>query len=132
MQIVRAGAPKLSRSMRKSDLTTKNLSNTAFPTFVYFVRFVVNNSPSFLADSRQQPVSGNPWIPFYSIQATTSYHLSRGNGSLTERGFSNPQEYADKNVRAPLHSELRAPFDFAQGMLRVRQRTDQPRADPSW
>ena len=25
-----------------------------------------------------------------------------------ERGFSNPQEYADKNVRAPLDSELRA------------------------
>jgi hypothetical protein len=28
--------------------------------------------------------------------------------SLTERGFSNPQEYADKNVRAPLDSELPA------------------------
>jgi hypothetical protein len=24
-----------------------------------------------------------------------------------ERGFSNPQEYADKNVRAPFDSELR-------------------------
>jgi hypothetical protein len=34
--------------------------------------------------------------------------ISRGNGSSTERGFSNPREYADKNVRAPLNSELRA------------------------
>jgi hypothetical protein len=27
------------------------------PYFVYFVRFVVNNFPSFLADSRRQPVA---------------------------------------------------------------------------
>ena len=32
---------------------------------------------------------------------------ARANGSSTERGFSNPREFADKNVRAPLDSELR-------------------------
>jgi hypothetical protein len=42
------------------------------------------------------------------LQATTSSHLSRANGFSTERGFSNPREYADKNVRAPLDFELRA------------------------
>ena len=31
---------------------------------------------------------------------------ARANGSSTERGFSNPREFADKNVRAPLDSEL--------------------------
>ena len=52
--------------------------------------------------------------------------VARVNTSSKERGFSNPRQYADKNVRAPLNSELRAPFGFAQDMLRVRQRTDQP------
>ena len=55
------------------------------------------------------------------IQATTTSHLSRGNGCSTERGVSNPQQYADTNqpnnlglirptadVRAPLDSDLRA------------------------
>ena len=34
------------------------------------------------------------------------------NGSSTERGFSNPREYPDKNVRAPLDSELRVLRDL--------------------
>ena len=33
--------------------------------------------------------------------------MARAKGSSTERGFSNPREFADKNVRAPLNSELR-------------------------
>jgi len=57
----------------------------------------------------KQSVIRESLIPFYSIQATTSSHLSRANGSSTERGFSNPRHYADKNVRAPLNSKLRDP-----------------------
>jgi hypothetical protein len=63
-------------------------------------------------------------MPFHSSQMTTSAHLSRGNGSSTERGFSNPQEYADKNVRAPLDSELRAlrGENFLAYLIAVRSR----------
>jgi hypothetical protein len=69
--------------------------------------------------------------PFDGLRAIGTWFDELTTGAGRKEGIHH-EDHEGHEGFGRFNFELRAPFDFAQGMLRVRQRTDQPRADPSW